>query len=187
MFQRNPNNSKQTQYHTGGNYPAQENTAQASVPESESLMPSAKRMTIEDYFAMMAQSYGQIAQATSVIQKSVEQAADRNHLVRITGFGTDAAIPNTDYWRTCYVSRPSMAESLFTTGLTPKDITLYFDDDFAVIIPYYGQIVIPNFGYNMVRAVNAGPGGAGVYPATWALDLMFTSRQYNPTQWAVSA
>lgn len=174
-------------YQTGGEYSGQANTGQASIPESQARNPDTRRLSTEDYFRILSEQLGQLAVDTANLNAQIREAGDFNTLVRVTQFNTDMLIPSNIKWRSAYLSRPSYGEVTNSTGLTAKDLTIIFEDDFAVIVPFYGQIAIPVFGYTHFRVVNNGPGGQGTYPAGWSVDLMFTTRQYNPTQWAVSA
>lgn len=181
-------NPQHTAYRTGQNYPVQENTGEAaSNPTQHSRMPSAQRLSVEDYFTIMGEQLSHIGAQVAQTNALIKQAEDRNAVVRVTRFDTDYAVPNSDRWRTAYITRPSMSEYLYTTGLTPKDLTIVWDESQTTIVPYYGQIIIPLFDFHKFYLHNTGPGGVGTYPSTWAIDIVFTTRQYNPTQWAVSA
>lgn len=159
-----------------------------SEPESYGNNPDTSRLSIHDYTLLMQAALGAMAEQSAQVKRLADQAADRTAVVRVNKFDTDITIPTSqEAWRTCYISRPSMAEYLYTTGLTAKDLTVIFDETYPVIVPFYGQIIVPVFGFTHFKVENTGPGGAGTYPATWAMELTFTTRQYNPTQWAVSA
>ncbi len=180
MFQRNP----KTQYGAGGNYPVQNNTGQASAPESDGLNPSSQRLSLEDYMAMMQQSFGELPAKIAVEHKKIALATDRSASITVTSFGTDYNIPEGE-WRTVIIARPSFAESLQNiSGLVPDDFTIAFDHSVAMQVVEKGYTIIPFLNFKTFQLENVNVNRtAGTYPAGWAVTVMFSTREYDALPW----
>lgn len=140
-----------------------------------------------DYGQVMMQMFSEQAAINARLLMLVDLARDKRYSLRIvanavgtgslttgiTAPGDAVNIPDGP-WMSLRVTRPTQSEMLQGKAFPQPVIVLVDDEPF--LVPQYGQTIIPVYQPKSVQVV-----AASAPPAGWALDLVFSSKVYMPT------